>query len=246
MISIICIYNNNSSLENYLLKSLENQSIYHESILIDNTQNRFKSAAEALNYASEKAKGEYLMFVHQDFELDSDKWLDEAEKTLNILPDLGIAGVAGKYDRNCISNIKTGYPPILAGPIQIKEPKKVQTVDECLIIIPKKIFDEIQFDEVVCDNWHLYATDYCLMAKKAGYDVYVLPMEGYHSSPGYSFSEGDYYSTLRKLVDKHKNEYKWIYTTTGSWSTVYPLILQILYQRLYYWLGLDKKVIKTH
>ncbi len=239
MISIVSVYNNRDSLEKYLLKSLTTQTRDFELILLDNSSHRFISAADALNYGGNKAKGEYLMFVHQDYDLGSDTWLDDAEKIIDNLENVGVAGVAGKYDRNMISNVTTGVPPVLAGPIQIEEPKKVQTLDECLIIIPKKIFEEIQFDEVVCDNWHLYATDYCLSAQKAGYNVYVIPLGGYHASPGYSFSPDAYYSTLKKLVKKYQSDYNWIYTSTGSWSTVYPLFLQITYQKLYYWFGFE-------
>lgn len=237
MISVISVYNSEDSLNKYLLKSLYPQNIDYELILVDNTNNIFSSAAEALNHGGNKAKGDYLMFIHQDYDLGFDEWLDKAGKILDNLENVGIVGVAGKHDRNMISNITTGVPPELAGPIQIEEPKKVQTLDECLIIIPKKIFHEIRFDEVVCDDWHLYATDYCLTTQKAGYDVYVIPLGGYHASPGYSFSPDTYYSTLRKLVKKHKNDYKWIYTSTGSWNTTIPLFIQIAYQRLYYGLG---------
>jgi len=241
MFSIICVYNNSKLLEHHLLKSLKGQTVGFELMLLDNSTGKFKSASEALNYGGHNAKTDYLMFVHQDFEFDSNVWLEQAIKILRSLDNLGIVGVAGKYDRNLISNIKTGYPPLLAGPIQIEKPEKVQTLDECLIIIPKRVFNKIRFDEVVCDDWHLYATDYCLMVKKAGYDVYVLPLGGYHASPGFSFSEGAYYSTLKKLIKKHKPDHKWIYTSTGSWSTVYPLLFQIFYQKTYYWLGLDKR-----
>lgn len=237
MISIISIYNDENLLRNFLLKSLKNQTEDYDLILVDNASGRFNSAAKALNHGGNKAKGEYLIFVHQDYDLESDTWLDDADEIINNLENVGIVGVAGKYDRNMISNITTGVPPVLAGPIQIKEPKKVQTLDECLVIIPKKVFEAIQFDEVVCDNWHLYATDYCLTTQKAGYDTYVIPLGGYHASPGYSFSPKAYYSTLRKLVKKHKADHKWIYTSTGSWNTTIPLFLQICYQRLYYWLG---------
>jgi len=238
MISVISVYNNKKLLDNYLLDSLKLQNMNYELILLDNTIGKFKSAAEALNYCGGKANGEYLMFVHQDFELSSNTWLDEVENILSNLENLGVAGVAGKYNRNCISNIKTGIPPILAGTIQIKEPTEVMTVDECVIIIPKKVFKEIQFDETTCDNWHLYGVDYCLTAKKSGFKVYVLPMDGYHESPGNSFSEETYYPILKKLVKKHKNNYKMIYTTTGSWRTRIPLSLQIFYQKTYYRLGL--------
>ncbi len=230
MFSIICVYNKLKFLEKYLLKSLKDQSIDYELILLDNTLGKFYSAAEALNSGSKKAKGQYLMFVHQDFELNSKTWLEEAESIINTLNDFGVAGVAGKFSRKCISNIKEGSPPTAAGKIQITKPEEVQTIDECVIITPKDLFMEIPFDEVTCDNWHLYGTDYCLTVKKEGYKVYVLPMDGYHASSGSSFLEKNYYSTLRKLVEKHKNEYKWIYTTTGSWSTRIPISLQIFYQ----------------
>jgi len=241
MISIISIYNDSYILEKNLNKSLKIQKMDYELVLLDNSSNKFISASQALNYGGSKAKGDYLMFVHQDFKFNSDNWLRDMVELLDNVKNLGIAGVAGKYDRNMISNITTGIPPVLAGPIQIDEPVRVQTLDECLIIIPKKVFDKIQFDEETCDNWHLYATDYCLMVKKAGYDVYVLPLGGYHASPGYSFTPEAYYSTLKKMVKKHKKDHKWIYTSTGSWSTVYPLFMQIFYQKMYYWLGLHKR-----
>ncbi len=236
MISIICAFNNKKTLDDHLLNSLKNQTKNYELTLIDNTQGKFKSAAEALNHGGNKSKGKYLMFIHQDYELNSAKWLEEVVRTLDAIENLGIAGVAGKNDYYLISKIKTGVPPELPGHVPFEEPLKVQTLDECLIIIPKAVFQRIKFDEITCDNWHLYATDYCLSVKEAGLDAYVIPMGGYHVSPGYSFSEKEYYSTLEKLVKKHKDNYKWIYTTTGSWSTVYPLFLQIFYQKMYYFL----------
>ncbi len=235
MISIICTFNNKKILDDYLLNSLKYQTMDYELILIDNTTGKFKSAAEALNYGGEKAKGTYLMFIHQDFEFELNG-LNELEKDLKFLLNLGVAGVAGKYDYYLISKIKTGVPPVLPGHVPFEDPLKVQTLDECLIIIPQKVFQRIKFDETTCDNWHLYATDYCLSVKEAGLDAYVIPMGGYHVSPGYSFSGKEYYSTLEKLVKKHKASHKWIYTTTGSWSTVYPLFLQIFYQKMYYFL----------
>lgn len=229
-ISIICVYNDRDVLENHLLKSLEKQTIEYELILLDNTLNKFNSSAEALNYGGRKAKGQYLMFIHQDFEFCFNTALIEILNTLKTLENIGIAGVAGKYSRNCVSNIYEGQPPVRAGQIHITDPVEVQIIDECVIIIPKKIFEKLQFDEVTCDNWHLYAHDYCLAAKRAGYKVYVLPIAGYHASDGNSFNSKAYYPTLKKFIEKYKNDYKWINTTAaGSWATFYPLSIQILY-----------------
>ena len=86
MISVICAYNNKEILDNYLLKSLKDQTKDYELILIDNTKNKFKSAAEALNYGGNNAKEKYLMFIHQDINLCSNKFLEELQVMLNWMP----------------------------------------------------------------------------------------------------------------------------------------------------------------
>ncbi|MBT9140006.1 MAG: hypothetical protein DDT30_00578 [Dehalococcoidia bacterium] len=239
MISVVCVYNNENILNNWLLKSLKNQTVEFELIKIDNTRNTFKSAAKALNYGGKKAKGKYIMFVHQDVDLSSNTFLEEVEKVLDELPNLGIAGVAGKKDeKGVMTVIKHGDPPKLAGEIYIDKPTEVQTLDECLVIIPKSVFSKLQFDEKCCDSWHLYTVDYCLSQARLGLSAYVIPMFVYHKFTGASnksrfqtiLSLGSlpdgYYQTLGKLLKKHKNHVNRVYTTTGDWSTSYPLILQ--------------------
>ncbi len=232
MISVICVYNNKKILENCLLKSIKNQTTKVELILLDNIERRFKSAAEALNYGGEQANGKYLMFVHQDIILYSNLWTEKVERMLDKLPNFGIVGVAGKCKNinAAITNIEHGIPKKAAGEIHIKKSEKVQTVDECLIIIPKTVFGILQFDEKVCSDWHLYAVDYCLSVKKLGFDSYVIPIFAYHKSLGYSMSK-KYFIILKKILKKHKNCYKMIYTTVGNWSTVYPVCLS----RVYFW-----------
>jgi len=233
MISIVCVYNNDKILKNNLLKSLERQTSEYELILIDNTQNRYTSAAKALNCGGEKATGDYIMFVHQDVDFCKDTWLAEAEKILSSIPDLGIAGVAGMSDTGYTNKdrgrniIKHGNPAmILSWGNAIQKPEIVQTLDECLIIIPKIVFSKLKFDESVCDGWHLYAVDYCLSCNRIGLKAYAIPMFIYHRSAGSSFST-QYYSTLKKVIKKHKKYYKKIYTTMGDWSTLCPLSVQM-------------------
>lgn len=239
MISIACVYNDKTVLENCLLKSLQNQTSNYELILADNTERKFESASKALNWGAKNAKGEYIMFVHQDVDLCSNSWLEEVEKVLDQLPNLGIAGVAGKKDeKGVMTIIKHGDPPKLAGKIYIEKPTQVQTLDECLVIIPRSVFDVVQFDEEACPDWHLYTVDFCLSVAILGLRVYAIPTSIYHKSRGVSpknpfqiilslssLPEG-YYQTLKKLLRKHKNHYKRIYTTMGDWSTSSPLILQ--------------------
>ncbi len=229
MISIICVYNNKEILNEYILKSLKTQTSDYELILIDNTENKFQSAAEALNYGGKKANGKYLMFVHQDIDLLSENWIKNVEEILDLIPELGIAGVAGKLDgkNGIISNIKDGIPPKQTGTTRIKTFMKVQTLDECLFIIPKSVFEILTFDEETCDGWHLYAVDFCLNVMKIGFFVYVLPLSLYHRSSAPSVSE-DYYNSVKKMLNKYKNDYKWVYTTMGNWNTSYPFFIQLI------------------
>ena len=215
----------------YLLKSLDKQTADYELILVDNTQKKFKSATEALNYGGEKAIGKYIIFAHQDVDLLSKKFLEDLGLILSKITNLGIAGVAGKSELNrfILSNIKQGQPPKYAAKIQIKEPVNVQTVDECFFVIPKNVFEMVKFDEKVCDGWHLYAVDYCLSVKEMKFLVCVVPISLYHRSVADSFSK-EYYSTIKKIIKKHKKNFDPIFTTMGNWNSYYPLSLQIIYQ----------------
>jgi GT2 family glycosyltransferase len=228
------VYNNKEILEEWLLKSLKNQTTRYELILVDNTDNKFKSAAKALNYGGRRAKGRYIMFAHQDVRLCSDTWLKDAINLLDSLQNVGLAGVAGKRDvsgfiesRRILSNIVHGIPPRFAGNIKVNSPEEVQTLDECLFIVPKYVFDRLRFDEENIDTWHLYAVDYALSVKKLGLKVYVLPLRIHHRSTGDPIPV-DYFKSLRKLLRKHRGHHSHINTTCGNWYTFYPFILQKL------------------
>lgn len=226
MISIICVYNNKEILNDFLLKSLKNQSVEYELILMDNSTGKFKSAAAALNEGGNKVKGKYIMFVHQDIDLKSNKWLEDTEKTLDSLENMGITGVAGriKYKPGIVTNIADGIPPKIISKDKLKSPIEVQTLDECLFIIPHEVFEVLKFDEKTVYDWHLYAADYALSVKKLGLKTYVIPLFVYHRSSGFSYSEM-YDKTLKKLLRKHMDE-KAIYTTIEDWVTFYPIELQ--------------------
>ncbi|NLJ39338.1 MAG: family 2 glycosyl transferase [Candidatus Atribacteria bacterium] len=221
MISVICVFNDRDVLEKYLLKSLNTQSVEFELILLDNVNGKFKSAPEALNYGGNKANGDNLMFIHQDVDLKSDTWLEDVEKEIEKLENCGIAGVAGVPENGVLkSNIENGIPPNKPGE-EINTPIPVQTLDECLVIIPRSVFQEYQFDETL-NGWHLYSVDYCLNIIKQGFNVYVMPAYIYHRSYMIYYSK-DYYRLLKILFDKYRDDYEKIYTSCGAWNTSYPV-----------------------
>lgn len=245
IISIVCVYNNDEVLKTWLLKSLEAQNSVYEFIPINNNELHFKSAAQALNYGGKKAAGKYIMFVHQDIDLLSPSFLEDAEKLLDNISDVGVAGIIGMSwkganHKSRIRNVILEHEnPItkFGEPIQTHE--EVQTIDECLFFIPKDVFEKYPFDEVTCDNWHFYAVDYCLSIRYIGLKPYVLPIKVHHRSQGFyiKFTNGiksiqylrEFSASLNKLINKHKKNNIIIYTTNGDYRTDINPYLQISY-----------------
>lgn len=230
MFSIICVYNNRKILDKYLMAGLNRQDVPYELILIDNTCQTHSSAAKTFNNAARNAAGDLLMFVHQDVELLLEKWLSEVEQTIKGLDDLGTAGVAGRSLEGIYSNLLHGEPPAAPDGHRLSKPTSVQTLDGCMIIIPRSIFSVLPFDEETLVGWYLYAADYCLDINGTGGKNYVLTQKVFHLSMGPSLGKS-YIEALRRIVCKHKSHVKTIYTTTGVWRTS-ALTLQIMVKRL--------------
>jgi hypothetical protein len=243
MISVISIISNKKIATEFLLRGLSRQDTKFELILLDNKSFSYKSASQAYNCGGIKANGDYLMFIHQDVLLPSSNWLKEAENTLSTSSNLGLAGVAGMLKPKYINEFeicmryyllrKLGFYPfwfhcygrgnVFQGRDKLpwmgkptSEILSVQTLDELLLIIPFKVFEHTKFDEIACDDWHLYGVDYSLTASEKGYKVCVLPCPAFHLSTGKRSKT--YFKTLIKLIKKHRNE-RVINTTMGLWPT---------------------------
>ena len=94
----------------------------------------------------------------------------------------------------------------------------VLTLDGCLIIVPRKIFEGISFDETTSNGWYLYVVDYCLDLTRLGYNIYVLPHQIYHESMG-PYDCSVYEKARKNILEKHQTHTKMIYTTVGDWKT---------------------------
>ena len=258
MISVISVINNEKIAKEFLLRGLSNQNTRFELILLDNKASFYKSASQAYNRASIKAKGDYLVFIHQDVLLPSKNWLKETESWLSTLPKFGLAGVAGMLKPKFLNELEIcvyyyllrrlgmtsfwfhrfGRGNIFHGPGKlpwkgkfISNTVSVQTLDELLLIVPSNVFDRIKFDENVCDGWNLYGVDYSLAVSRKGLEVYVLPCPVFHLSIGKI--NRLYFKTLTKLIEKHKIE-KVINTTCGPWPTNQKLAQLLLSKSLFH------------
>lgn len=217
-ISIICAFNNQDILEEYLLRSLAGQTLPHELLTIDTRGGGHSCAARLLNEAAKQATHEYLMFVHQDVALDSKDWLAKTARDLDALPRLGVAGVAGSRLFRFVASVSHGVPPRFIGPERLKRPVQVQTVDGCLMLVRREQFTMVPFDADTVDGWYLYVLEYCLTMKRLGRRNYVLPHHVIHQSEGprdHSVFQG----AVEKIRAKHRDHIRTIYSTIGKWKT---------------------------
>ncbi|MHA1727880.1 MAG: glycosyltransferase [Promethearchaeota archaeon] len=226
MISVVCVYNNEKILRKFLLKSLEKQSTDFEPILLDNRKGEFKSMAQALNYGGLKSKGDYILFANQRIWLDSKSWLEDAEIILNSLSDLGIVGISGESEQIGAggNRSKWALTNFFFDPKGfVQKPEEVQTLNECLLIVPRTIFNKYKFDSKNFDGNYLYGADYCLSLKCFGLKAYVIPLPtNFYLNP--EIKNSKFFEDLQKyqqrLYSKHKNNFSHIYTWIGKVSPI--------------------------
>jgi hypothetical protein len=225
MISVVCVYNDERTFKNVLLRSLERQTVEFQLIKVNNVSRIYKSASEALNWGATKASGEYIMFIHQDVELPTSSWLQEIELVISQLPHLGICGVAGmsetpKGPSGRLRGAKPSQKATWEWYDPVNEPEEVQTLDEGVLIMPKSVFSKLKFDEKNFDGWHCYGADYCLAVKLLGFKAFVLPTFVYHRSVASSLIESDLFQYQVRLYNKYNKVYRKIYTTCGEISSL--------------------------
>lgn len=215
MISVICACNDISLYNKMLLPSMQRQTYRDwEAIVVDSKKEGFCSAAETLNFGAAAAKGDILLFVHQDIEFLSD---DCFEKIVSYCEteNFGVAGVAGS-----IAKEKLVYSSVLmdldhrqAGK-ECLAPMEVDSLDECCFFMKRGLFKG--FDDFG-KTWHFYAVEYSIRCHLANERVMVCPVPVYHLSPGWSLDDS-YYATLKKVAKKYKKSgIRVISTTMGNY-----------------------------
>lgn len=213
-VSVVIVYNDDNKLQQ-ALTWLEKQSIHNdiEIITLDNKDNKFQSAAQALNYGARLSRGEIIVFIHQDVYL----WdLSSIERIYDyLLINDSIVGAAGvKGDSPTITDIFESRNKLRRGNLTNGKAIEVDTLDECLIAMRRTKYAELQFDEHTCNSWHCYAVDICLENKLKGGKNVVLPLEICHDSLGQT-TQINYIHTIKNLIRKYRKKgIKRIHATT--------------------------------
>lgn len=243
--TFIYCYNNETELNGLLRPSLEllrkNNEIDFNEISIENISGRYSSASEAYNSECRKESeilGEILIFCHQDIAFDNASLFKAAIKEFNEDSNqiLGVAGMP-KNGRT-ISNLRYYLTKKYITETRVLNKSVVESLDECLIMIPRNLFEKIYFDVKTCDHWHLYVVDLCYaLRRKFGTISYVMPQQIYHKTNGGTGLYVDYHflKTLGKMVHKYKKDFDFIYTPCYIVKTNF----------IYAWMKLSKSALKN-
>ena len=154
-----------------------------------------RSLCEGYNRGVARAKGEAIVFCHDDIEILADGF---AQRLIGHLRHYDVVGVAGT-DKLVGGLWSLAGPPHLFG--QIATPKgggfqvqifnvpgrsvgRIQAVDGLFFAAKRAVVEKIRFDEETFDGFHLYDLDFTYAAFLAGFqlgvacDLYILHNSG--------------------------------------------------------------------
>jgi len=192
LITIVCCIGNREIFDKYLGKSLKEQTVPYKFIEAPMDL----SLPASYNSILDEITTSYVAFFHMDVLFLEKTWLERAERFCNEIPNLGVAGLAGKtWGDKCSGYIIHGYDPkdprykstyygvkypaASYGNHHIKDAELSQTLDDLCLIIPTKVFKQIQFDENILQE---LGVDYCLAVKhQLSLNSFALPLKTWHN-----------------------------------------------------------------
>lgn len=238
MVSLICVYNDETIYQKQLYSTVMDQDISVEMIGVNNKNNNFNSASTALNYGAELAHGEILVFVHQDITLKCKSALRILIETIEKKPVGSIVGAAGSIEkrRQNVGNYTSGKEYCSYFVNNLNDIVEVAIVDEVLFGMKKETYIMYTFDEEICANWHLYAADMCLHHRSLGNHIYVCPIQIHHYS--YGKISVSYMKTLMKLVKKYHKDFKYI------WTTCYKIRTDFISSHILYYMWCLNRIVR--
>jgi glycosyltransferase involved in cell wall biosynthesis len=148
----------------------------HEYLRIDNTRSAY-GICRAYNGAIEYARGDVLVFVHEDVFLLSPDWGAKLEAKFSADPSLGLIGLAGTQYllREPKPWVAAGRPfirgrvvhecqgsQVLSVYSHDQEDAEVVVADGLFLAMRKEVFRYLRFDEVHFDHFHFYDLDVCM------------------------------------------------------------------------------------
>ena len=212
-VSVIIIYNNKEKVDE-AVEYIKKQTLYAETevIAVDNRDKEFYSASIAMNYASEKAEGEVLVYIHQDMLLTDTDTLKKYYDFITEKEDVIVGAVGYSIeDKHVITDIARWSERVYNMPPANGKIKKVYSLDECMFAMKKSLWQKLRFNEEVCDNWHYYAVEICYRNMLNGGENYVLPLKLWHKSVKCLSLDNNFMLATKKFIKEYRGKIKMLY-----------------------------------
>jgi glycosyltransferase involved in cell wall biosynthesis len=192
----------------------------YEYVRVDNTQNTMGICA-AYNKGVEQAKGDLLIFIHEDCFFMELGWGNVLYSKFNVDSKLGLVGVAGtQYLTNTIGAWIAAGQPFIKGRVLHelenntrliltafswdKTDAEVVAVDGLFFAISARLFDRIRFDEGTFPGFHLYDLDICMQVRTTHKLLVTWDIMLKHLSGG--TMNDQWREAGKRFLEKYKNE----------------------------------------
>jgi len=192
----------------------------YEYVRVDNALNTMGICA-AYNEGVRRAKGDLLVFIHEDCFLMEPGWGKVLYSKFNADPKLGLVGAAGTQylfsttpawvaagmpfiRGRVVHEVRDGDLFVLTVFSWDKSDAEVVAVDGLFFAIPRKLFDTIRFDEKTFPGFHFYDLDICMQIRRTHkllvtWDIMVKHLSGGNMNAVWL----DY---GKRFLEKYKNE----------------------------------------
>ncbi len=181
-VSLVCVFNDAEVRRRCLDRSIaENRDGARvEYLPVDNVDGSFATAGAALNFGASQASHDYVAFVHQDVYLHALAPLEAAAGVLAEDSGIGLLGATG-VTREGTSIGRLRDRVLLVGE-RASEPTDVDSLDEVLFMIPRRLLEREPLSDLPELAWHAYAIEYGLRARSLGLRVCALDIPLTHNS----------------------------------------------------------------
>ena len=182
-VSIVTVFNDAEVRRACLDRSIEAhraEAPDTEYLPVDNSGGAFATAGAALNHGAARARHDYVAFVHQDVYLHSLTALEEAAGRLADDDRIGLLGAFGvTLEGAFVGRVRDR---VFLGGAPAREPTTVDSVDELLFMVPRRLLEREPLTEDPELAWHAYAVEYGLRVRARGRRVCAVDIPLTHNS----------------------------------------------------------------